>query len=115
METKIELATVIIRAVTLIIAGIIIPAARKWLVAKTDNEKLERVKAWARTAVAAAEQMHRKYDDPHGTKRKKYATEAILMMGDKCGIHLTKKEIETMIEAAVQEINLIENRSTIDV
>ena len=115
METKIELATVIIRAVTLIIAGIIIPAARKWLVAKTDNEKLERVKAWARTAVAAAEQMYRKYDDPHGTERKKYATDAILLMSSKCGIHLNKEEVETMIEAAVQEINLIENRSTIDV
>lgn len=107
METKIELATVIIRAVTLVVVGVIIPAIRRWLNTKTENAKMERVKAWARTAVAAAEQMYRKYDDPHGTKRKKYAAEAILSMGIKCGIHLTKEEAETLIEAAVQEINLL--------
>lgn len=115
MEMEMKIFELLIRLAVLIMAGIIIPAFRQWLSARTDNEKLERVKAWARTAVAAAEQMYRKYDDPHGTERKKYATDAILLMSSKCGIHLTKEEVETMIEAAVQEINLIENRSTIDV
>lgn len=104
---KAETLEILLRIAVLAVTWVIVPAVKKWIEAKTDNEKLERIKQWARTAVAAAEQIynHAKKSDPEGTLRRGYARKAIVYMAHKCGISLTEEEIEAMIEAAVNEIN----------
>ena len=105
---RIEIITVLIRIAVLVITGLVIPALRKWIKTKSENESIAAVKEWAYTAVWAAEQLHNKleHDDPDGTLRRQYAYEAIERMAFKFGIALTSDEINAMIESAVYGLNL---------
>lgn len=105
---KIEVITLLIRVAILVITGLIIPALKKWIDAKSENETISIIKEWACTAVWAAEQLHKKveHDDPDGTLRRKYAYEAINRMAFKLGVALTSDEIYAMIESAVYGLNL---------
>lgn len=104
---KLEIITTIIRVAIVILTGLVVPAIRKWLNAKTNDEAMSEVKQWAYTVVWAAEQIHNKAkkDDPTGTLRREYAHEAIERMGLKLGLVLSSDEIEAMIECAVHELN----------
>lgn len=104
---KLEIITTIIRIAIVILTGLVVPAIRKWLNTKTNDEAMSEVKQWAYTVVWAAEQLHNKAkkDDPTGTLRRKYAYEAIERMGLKLGLVLSNDEIEAMIECAVHELN----------
>ena len=107
MNFKIELATLLIRVVCLGIVGFALPALRKWISTKIENEKLVQVQAWARQAVRAAEQLHNKAkkDDPTGEIRRKFARELIIVACKRIGVVLTEEDIRILIEAAVHEIN----------
>lgn len=98
-----EIITLALQFAITVLVGVIAPAVRNWLEQKTDNERLNRVKGFAYTAVCAAEQVYRRASnrDPDGEKRKHYARVAILQMADHCGLKLTDKEIDALIEAAV--------------
>lgn len=101
---KLEIMELIIRLAVLVMAGIVIPAFKKWLEAKTDNEKYDHLKSAAETAVYAAEQLLGKAD-PDGTERMKYAKKAVTLTAHRIGLVLTDREVEEIIEAAVKELN----------
>ena len=96
----------LVRLAILIMAGIIVPAFKRWLDTKAENEKFERIRQVAETAVYAAEQLMHNVD-PDGTERYNFVVSAILATKDKIGINLTDDEIKTIIEAAVQELNVL--------
>lgn len=107
----IEILTLVIRLAIVVITGLLVPALRAWIHAKTDNEKLNQLKAAAETAVYAAEQMHQKIADKeeYQEARRKFAREAISRAAHRLGLVLTNAEINELMEAAVQELNIMKN------
>lgn len=104
---KMQVITTVIRIAILLIVYILVPAAKKWIDAKSENETIATIKEWAHTAVWAAEQIHNKakHDDPTGNLRRKYAHEAIEKTALKLGVVLSESEIDDIIECAVHELN----------
>lgn len=107
----VEITTLILRLAIVFISGFLAPAVRTWLETKTDNEKMNKLKMAAETAVYAAEQMHKATEnvEEYRELRRKFAHDAISRAAHKIGIVLTETEINTLMEAAVQEINLIKH------
>lgn len=107
MSVKVELLKLIMQIVTLAVTAFIAPAIMSWLHEKAEDAQLNRVKGWALRAVKAAEQVYKDYakTDPDGVKRRSYARRVLKRACDRCKICLTDEDIETLIEAAVQEIN----------
>lgn len=105
MTATTEIITLCIRLAIAVMCGIIAPLVKRWLEAKAENAKMDRIKQAAETAVYAAEQML-KSADPDGTQRYDFAVRAIVAASHKIGITLTPDEIKMIIEAAVQEINI---------
>ena len=105
---KIELLTLAVRIAALVITGIIAPALKGWLESRAEDARIERIKGFARQAVSAAEQIHKKamQDDPDGTRRKELAKQILDRMGLKAGIALSASELDDIIEAAVYDLNL---------
>lgn len=101
---KLEIITLIIRLAIAVMTGICIPAFKHWLDVKAENEKFAQIRQTAETAVYAAEQLMRK-TDPDGEERRKYAHRLINMTAMRLGIALTDDEIDSMIQAAVKELN----------
>ena len=106
---KLEILELLVKLAVLVMAGIVIPAFKKWLEAKTDNETLEKVRCWAYAAVYAAEQIynHAEKIDPDGSMRKKYAHNAVMKICTDSGICITNRELDVLIEAAVNTLNSI--------
>ena len=104
---KVELLKLIVQIVTLVITAFIAPALNSWLNQKAEDAQLDRVKGWALRAVKAAEQAYKDYKktDPDGVNRRSYARRVLKRACQRCKICLTDEDIETLIEAAVQEIN----------
>lgn len=104
---KVELLKLIVQIVTLVITAFIAPALMSWLNQKAEDAQLDRVKGWALRAVKAAEQVYKDYakTDPDGVKRRSYARRVLKRACNRCKMCLTDEDIETLIEAAVQEIN----------
>ena len=102
-----EIVTIALRLVVAILIAVVIPVVKAWMESKIENEKLYQISEWARSAVYAAEQVYKQYKtiDPDGEKRKHYARVAIMTVSSRLGLELTDKEINTLIEAAVQEVN----------
>jgi hypothetical protein len=99
-----EIITLAIRLAIAIMTGICIPAFKHWLDTKTENEKLKQIRDTAETAVYAAEQLMKK-TDPDGEERRKYAHKLIAATAMRLGVALTDNEIDSMIQAAVKELN----------
>jgi hypothetical protein len=93
--------------------GICIPAFKHWLDVKAENEKLQQIRQTAETAVYAAEQLMRK-TDPTGEERRKYAHRLISMTANRLGVALTDGEIDSMIQAAVKELNFYTHQEVAD-
>ena len=110
---KVEIITLIIRLAIAVMTGICIPAFRTWLKAKTENEKYEQIRQTAETAVYAAEQLLKK-TDPTGEERRKYAHRLISMTANRLGVALTDGEIDSMIQAAVKELNFYTHQEVAD-
>lgn len=106
---KMEILELLIRLAVLVMAGIIIPAFRKWLNARTDNEQLEKIRSWVYAAVYAAEQIynHAEKLDPDGSKRKKYVHNSVMKICLNNKILITDRELDILIEAAVNTVNSI--------
>ena len=101
---KVEIITLIIRLAIAVMTGICIPAFKHWLDVKAENEKFAQIRQTAETAVYAAEQLMRK-TDPDGEGRRRYAHKLIALTADRLGVALTDNEIDSMIQAAVRELN----------
>ena len=110
---KLEIITLIIRLAIAIMTGICIPAFKHWLDVKAENEKFAQIRQTAETAVYAAEQLMRK-TDPTGEERRKYAHRLINMTAMRLGIALTDDEIDSMIQAAVKELNFFTHEEIAD-
>lgn len=104
-----EIIELLIRLAVLVMAGIVIPAFKRWLNKKSESEDLEKVRAWTYAAVYAAEQLYNKAEkiDPDGTIRKKYARNAVVKICLTSGIAVSEKEIDVLIEAAVNTLNSV--------
>ena len=103
-----EIITLGTRLAIAVVCCIVAPVVKHWIETQTQNEKFERVKQAAETAVYAAEQLMQKAD-PTGKERYNFAVSAILAASDKAGIKLTDDEIKSIIEAAVQELNIVKH------
>ena len=104
---KLEILKLLVQLAILVVSGILVPAFKKWLDEKTENEKLQKVKQWAETACYAAEQIYKKAkkNDPDGTLRKNYAYKLLMRICTRYGVDLTEGEADALIEAAVNAIN----------
>lgn len=101
-----EILTLIIRFAVAVMVGFVIPALRQWIKSKAENEKVKQLVQVADTAVYAAEQLYHGAD-PDGEIRRRYAHKLISAAAMRLGLALTEKEIDSLIQAAVQEINLV--------
>lgn len=104
-----ELLTLALRLAIAILCGCVVPAVRAWIDAKTSGEKYAQLKAAAETAVYAAEQIHSKLeeDESYQDARRKFAHKAISRAASRLGLALTEQEVNELLEAAVQELNLM--------
>lgn len=105
-----EIAKLILQIVVLVMAGVVIPAFKRWLEMKVDNEAMEQVRSWVYTAVYAAEQLHNhaKKDDPTGEIRFKYAYDFVWTICGYAGIEISGDELKALIEAAVISLETAE-------
>lgn len=101
----VEIATLLLRLAIVLITGFLAPAFKKWVDQKTQNEKYIQLREAAETAVYAAEQLYHGVD-PDGEIRRKYAHRIIGTAAMRLGVCFTDKEVDAMVQAAVQEINL---------
>ena len=95
---KMEILELLIRLAVLVMAGIVIPAFRRWLNARTDNERLNKIRSWVY--------------DADGSKRKKYVHNAVMKICLNNKILITDRELDILIEAAVNTINSIHAANT---
>ena len=110
---KLEIITLIMRLAIAVMTGICIPAFKHWLDIKAENEKIAQIRQTAETAVYAAEQLMKK-TDPTGEERRKYAHRLISMTANRLGVALTDGEIDSLIQAAVKELNFFTHEEITD-
>ena len=108
---KLEIITLLLRLAIVVITCVIAPTVKHWLETSTENAKMESIREAAWSAVYAAEQLYNtmKHADPSGEIRRKYAAEAVSIAATKAGIVLTDEDIDNIVQAAVQELNLVKH------
>lgn len=94
-------AKVIIPLLGAIITYILIPYVR----AKTTKEQRDNVYFWVQVAVQAAEMIYR--ERGQGKLKKEYVIEFLTSQG----INITLQELDILIEAAVKELNIIQDKA----
>lgn len=98
-EIILEALKLTIMIATLVITRYAIP----WIKAKTENETISLICDWTAQAVLAAEQTH---GAGTGAEKKQIVREFIQKILAQKGVELTDEEIDTMIEAAVKQIQM---------
>lgn len=98
-----------IKLFVMILAAVITRYVVPWLKAKTENETMQTLIDWASQAVLATEQI---YGSGDGETKKRVVVEFIQKVLAQKGISLTDDEIDTIIEAAVKEMN--ENKAAVN-
>ena len=97
-EVFLKIALAIISIVGAVITGVLIPYLRS----KITTNKLEEIQYWVNVAVTAAEQI---FNEPKmGDLKKKYVLDFL----SELGVNLTEEELNALIEAAVKELNLLQ-------
>lgn len=96
--------TPIVNAVIALIAAIITTFLIPWIKSKIDAAKLAQIVEWVGIAVRAAEQIYN--ESGMGEKKKQYVLD---FLADK-GLTLDPNSINAMIEAAVKELNIEQNK-----
>ncbi len=91
--------TPIVNAVIAIIAAVITAFLVPWIKSKTTEQQRKEIGAWVKIAVAAAEQLYE--GQGRGAEKKAYVLEFLA----KNGLTVDMDAIDTMIEAAVQQLN----------
>ena len=94
-----ELLKLTIMIATFLITHYAIP----WLKARTENDKMSTVIDWAMQAVLAAEQVH---TSQTGAERKYIVVQFLKKLLEQKNIALSDEELDTIIEAAVMQMNL---------
>ena len=108
---KLEIITLLLRLAIVVITCVIAPTVKHWLETSTENAKMESIREAAWSAVYAAEQLYNtmEHADPSGEIRRKYAARAVSIAAARAGIALTDSEIDNIVQAAVQELNLVKH------
>lgn len=108
---KLEIITLLLRLAIVVITCVIAPTVKHWLETSTENAKMESIREAAWSAVYAAEQLYNtmEHADPSGEIRRKYAARAVSIAATKAGIVLTDGDIDNIVQAAVQELNLVKH------
>ena len=96
--------TPIVNAVIALIAAIITTFLIPWIKSKIDAAKLAQIVEWVGIAVRAAEQIYN--ESGMGEKKKQYVLD---FLADK-GFTLDSNSINAMIEAAVKNLNIEQNK-----
>ena len=96
--------TPIVNAVIALIAAIITTFLIPWIKSKIDAAKLAQIVEWVGIAVRAAEQIYN--ESGMGEKKKQYVLD---FLADK-GFTLDLNSINAMIEAAVKNLNIEQNK-----
>ena len=96
--------TPIVNAVITLIAAIVTTFLIPWIKSKIDAAKLAQIVEWVGIAVRAAEQIYN--ESGMGEKKKKYVLD---FLADK-GFTLDPNSINAMIEAAVKNLNIEQNK-----
>ena len=96
--------TPIVNAVIAIIAAIITTFLIPWIKGKIDAAKLAQIVEWVGIAVRAAEQIYN--ESGMGEKKKQYVLDFLASKG----FTLDPDSINAMIEAAVKNLNIEQNK-----
>ena len=96
--------TPIVNAVITLIAAIVTTFLIPWIKSKIDAAKLAQIVEWVGIAVRAAEQIYN--ESGMGEKKKQYVLD---FLADK-GLTLDPNSINAMIEAAVKNLNIEQNK-----
>ena len=96
--------TPIVNAVITLIAAIVTTFLIPWIKSKIDAAKLAQIVEWVGIAVRAAEQIYN--ESGMGEKKKQYVLD---FLADK-GFTLDPNSINAMIESAVKELNIEQNK-----
>lgn len=96
--------TPIVNAVIALIAAIVTTFLIPWIKSKIDAAKLAQIVEWVGIAVRAAEQIYN--ESGMGEKKKQYVLD---FLADK-GFTLDSNSINAMIEAAVKNLNIEQNK-----
>ena len=87
-----------------IITGVIVPYIKERL----GNEKLAKYEYWASMAVQCAEMIFK--EQGMGETKKKYVVNFLNEMFNKDKVVITEEQIEILVESAVKEMKLNENK-----
>ena len=96
--------TPIVNAVIALIAAIITTFLIPWIKSKIDAAKLAQIVEWVGIAVRAAEQIYN--ESGMGEKKKQYVLDFLAGKG----FTLDPNSINAMIEAAVKNLNIEQNK-----
>lgn len=96
--------TPIVNAVITLIAAIVTTFLIPWIKSKIDAAKLAQIVEWVGIAVRAAEQIYN--ESGMGEKKKQYVLDFLASKG----FTLDPDSINAMIEAAVKELNIEQNK-----
>lgn len=97
-DIVLELLKLTIMIATMLITRYLVP----WLKAKTETEMMGVIVDWALQAVLAAEQAHQAESGP---ERKAIVIRFIKQILEQKNLALSDEEIDTLIEAAVKQMN----------
>ena len=96
--------TPIVNAVIALIAAIVTTFLIPWIKSKIDAAKLAQIVEWVGIAVRAAEQIYN--ESGMGEKKKQYVLDFLASKG----FTLDPDSINAMIEAAVKDLNIEQNK-----
>lgn len=96
--------TPIVNAVIALIAAIVTTFLIPWIKSKIDAAKLAHIVEWVGIAVRAAEQIYN--ESGMGEKKKQYVLDFLASKG----FTLDPDSINAMIEAAVKDLNIEQNK-----
>ena len=106
---KMQILELLVRIVVLVMVGFVLPALKRWLNTKVENEQMNKVRTWVKYAVYAAEQMYNRARqiDSDGGMRKKYVYNFVMRICADRGIKITEDELNALIEAAVLAMDTV--------
>lgn len=98
-DIYLEIAKLVVMILAALVTRYLIP----WLKARTENDTMSAIIDWTAQAVLAAEQVQGAGNGEH----KKYLVREFVqkILAEK-GVELTDEEIDTIIEAAVKQMNM---------
>ena len=100
----VQIVLAIIGLLGTLITAIAVPLIK----AKYDAEKRAKIYDYIKIAVGAADQIL-KVEDPTGEKRKQFVVDYLTEKG----LKITMEDLNMMIEAAVQQLNIIQQQAMV--